>query len=281
MDIVANFRTRDSISTLELERVCSLVSNIFSKQRVLSGVITFKSEFFKTKMMHLFTHDRILKAAIEGRPLRGNFRRRCRGTFITASRAADFDDPVGNWKSYFGKALDKEYRRLKSGEKIEARVIEWVESSLTFASVTNLEVFRPKLILNPNVPFIAVAPDGVIFFKLKPIALLEIKSVSGLKSFRELSRPPFVFKKGKITCHHRSKTFLQVQLSLLVANLRYCILVVHLPDSLSEHKNLSTCITIDKKYVIPKVKNLESVFRTQVLPYLETRIDLMNEDPYD
>jgi hypothetical protein len=136
--------------------------------------------------------------------------------------------------------------------------------------------FKPTHVIHPRVPWMSVAPDGIIVIgngqESKEIVLVEVKSFVRFDNISQLvcrshhtgsQRPSHVpfYRPGIFNTNW--KGYLQIQLSLLVCNLDRCALMIHLSNS--DHL---FWVNFDQDFVSRKMNELQSSFFQNVFPYL-------------
>lgn len=267
-----------AVSPFERNAADSIINRIYHEEQLIYlDRLQCSSQLFNTLYLEMLERPIIYSALFYGMPMTDEFRQMCRSVYIGVSNIPDFLDGSDRWKRHFAKPKYL-YKSFKIGERFESKVIDWVERKVYGGQ--SFQVFRPKIILNPNAPILSAIPDGILCFRNNAVALLEIKSVAHVTSFELLNRPPLLCRRGKLICSRSSRTYTQIQLSLFVSNLPKCLLVVHLPDAEKGPKNKSIWIKSNKLFIKKTYSDLTYIFRKEVFPYIESKSEIYGIKPF-
>jgi hypothetical protein len=153
--------------------------------------------------------------------------RRCR---ITASRAHQLYNYDGEFlviraNEYFNQKPFAGNATTAYGLEMEPRAQKWYASQLP--DDEKLHTFG--LVVSPNMPWLAVSPDGVVFKNGVPERFLEIKSpVAGqYRNILECSIPYLTDDKKDL--NHKHGYYCQIQMGMYILNLSSCDFLVYSP----------------------------------------------------
>lgn len=119
-----------------------------------------------------------------------------------------------------------------------------------------MSVRRVYRIVNPKFPFLITTPDAVVFQKSgKPVGLVEVKKTRG-DPFRDYSGPMMSKKE-----HHKiirdCATWFQIQTSLAITNLEWCMLVSY---SELDKKTVKTMVMRDEKEICSIINDMCNMY---------------------
>lgn len=139
---------------------------------------------------------------------------------------------------------------------------------------------HPKILVNPRIPIIVAKPDGLIYKNSKIVQILEIKCPEKTRNMdindaawnnmiKGLIRP--ICRKGRYKLAKWNKVYLQVQLYMLVANVKKAIVVYYSP--FNKGSVLKICVNFDKLWVEKKLYQIYDLYYNYCLPIIIKNVD--------
>ena len=135
-----------------------------------------------------------------------------------------------------------------------------------YESLTGHQVKRAVHAINPKIPFLITAPDGVVFEKGRYITAIEIKCISHVKHEKEFVMVHDFKWDGKhFRVDQTSPKYGQLQFTMLILNLEYMDLVLHFPD-METVKIIK--VKKDSHYILSALPILYRRYIRYVIPHL-------------
>ena len=148
-------------------------------------------------------------------------------------------------------------RPLCYGKKGEERGLELYEKK------NNIKLAKPRILLNPTIPFLMVSPDGVEISNGKIQRVIEIKSplrgrTEPVNEYRLDKALPGDFK-------YEMYKYFQLQMSLAITNTSEAILCFYseYTDDIKE-----IIVTRDDNYILKNLQAIEHIYKRHLLPLL-------------
>jgi len=148
-------------------------------------------------------------------------------------------------------------RPLDYGDRGERRGLEIYEKK------NNIKLAKPRILLNPTIPFLMVSPDGVEISNGKIQRVIEIKSplrgrTEPVNEYRLDKALPGDFK-------YEMYKYFQLQMSLAITNTSEAILCFYseYTDDIKE-----IIVTRDDNYILKNLQAIEHIYKRHLLPLL-------------
>lgn len=240
--------------------------NVNPLEELNLGYMQIKSGAYTSIYIEHFSDELIRKFITDGARVNDQTRKTVKTLMFGVSYARLLAN--GN-KSFirrsFAPAQAVVSREPTGGELYEPEILRFLNTTKKF------QVFKCKILVNKYIPFICCNPDGLIVNNDVIQYLLEIKSIRNIPNFKYLDRPPiYTDKDGRLHLHPGSKTYSQIQLSLLICGLEKCLLVVFLPDA--KFDNLKKMVVWkDLKFLKSKMYKIIRSFQRIALPILDRK----------
>lgn len=140
------------------------------------------------------------------------------------------------------------------------------EAIRLYETVTGCQVKRAVHAVNPKIPFLITAPDGVVFEKGRYVTAIEIKCISHVQNQKDFHMVRDFKWDGKaFRVDQSSPKYGQLQFTMLILNLQHMDLVLFFPEM-----NTVKIIKVmkDEQYVLSALPILYRRYVRYVIPHL-------------
>lgn len=173
-----------------------------------------------------------------------------------------------SWKPNSLTAHERKHRGHRDGHQYESPAIQLYEEQYP-----DWKVVRVKRLVHPRIPFMVVAPDGIAFDAHGNFRVIEIKSDdnSSLGHFYNNGNGLVEINDGSFRVQKHTDGYLQMQLTMLIMNLKSMDLVLYLTKS----QQIVTIHVYRDENVISD--NLSIIKRKYIDVILPTVIDALDD----
>lgn len=154
---------------------------------------------------------------------------------------------------------DVRERRLTAA-RVEAQELDILQKDWPKEMVVR-QVLR---IVNPFFPYLICCPDGVVFHSGVPVGLVEVKSTHG-SAFVYKGERQIEVREEKKRLVPRSRTWYQIQASLAITNLPWCILVSH---SIRDNRTVRVKVERDERAIGQILSDMYKLYCSYNLPLM-------------